>query len=195
MKTTRSIALLGLALLNCLCDIVIAQQPASCGMYQPYGEMPLECPPDYDPVCGTDGTTYPNECTLCGAMLNNQALDKRYNGRCITDDCADYYRPGLGLLPPCSAEYQPVCGTDGITYRNKCNFCSAVANGLDISLRNDGECSQQLDCSQQGGDPTCDGDFNPICGSDGRTYRNKCRFCRAVLRSGGSLFLRYGGEC
>ncbi|XP_076205833.1 double-headed protease inhibitor, submandibular gland-like [Aptenodytes patagonicus] len=113
-------------------------------------------------------------------------------------DCTDYLRSSSGRAIPCTLEYRPICGTNGVTYRNKCNFCNAVANGLDINLRNVGECFrvQQIDCSgHKDGNAICTAQYDPVCGSDGKTYGNPCKFCNAVVRSGGTLFLRHRGEC
>ncbi|KAM6249168.1 double-headed protease inhibitor, submandibular gland-like [Spheniscus humboldti] len=113
-------------------------------------------------------------------------------------DCTGYLRSGSGHAIPCTMEYRPICGTNGVTYRNKCNFCNAVANGLDINLHNVGECfqAQQIDCSgHEDGNVICTAQYDPVCGSDGRTYSNPCQFCNAVVRSGGTLFLRHRGEC
>ncbi|XP_069628631.1 double-headed protease inhibitor, submandibular gland isoform X1 [Haliaeetus albicilla] len=195
MKTTRSVALLGLVLLSCLSDIVIAQKRASCGRYMLSEKNQLACTRNYEPVCGTDNVTYSNECSLCNEILRNQAIDKKHDGKCVKLDCTGYLRSSGGAVP-CTLEYMPICGTDGITYPNKCSFCNAVVNGLDIDLRHKGECLEQVDCSDQlGNNLICTADYKPLCGSDGKTYGNKCQFCSAFSRSQGALFLKHRGEC
>ncbi|XP_019390925.1 PREDICTED: serine protease inhibitor Kazal-type 6-like [Crocodylus porosus] len=37
--------------------------------------------------------------------------------------------------------------------------------------------------------------YDPFCGSDGKTYNNKCSFCKAVLQSEGKLRLKQAGAC
>ncbi|NXS98304.1 IOVO protein, partial [Jacana jacana] len=185
MKTIGSVALLGLVLLSCLSDLVTAQRRASCNSFLFSGKTSnVACPRNYEPVCGTNGVTYPNECSLCKDFFRNQALDKKHDGRCVKLDCTGFLRSAAGASIPCSLEFTPICGTNGITYRNKCHFCNAVANGLDVNLRSMGPCyqtSQDVTCTQQkGGNLVCTSDYNPLCGSDGRTYGNKCHFCNAV---------------
>uniref|UniRef100_A0A8D0FZP0 Ovomucoid n=1 Tax=Strix occidentalis caurina TaxID=311401 RepID=A0A8D0FZP0_STROC len=40
----------------------------------------------------------------------------------------------------CTRESNPHCGTDGITYGNKCAFCKAVRSGGKIRLKHLGKC-------------------------------------------------------
>ncbi|XP_040461072.1 double-headed protease inhibitor, submandibular gland-like isoform X1 [Falco naumanni] len=196
MKKTRSVALLGLVLLSCLSDIVIARQRASCSMYRLAVLGQLACPRNYDPVCGTDGVTYPNQCSLCREILVRRDLDKKHDGKCVKLDCTGYLKSRSGYPVPCTLEYRPICATNGVTYTNKCAFCHAVANGLDIDMQSDGECVQQIECSKQKDvNPICTEEYDPFCGSDGNTYGNKCYFCNAVLQRRGRLFLRHRGEC
>ncbi|NXK90905.1 IOVO protein, partial [Formicarius rufipectus] len=171
-------------ILSPLEDITSPLSQASCSLYMTgmSGKgMNVVCPRNYNPVCGTNGRTYPNECSLCKDIFRNPTLDKRHDGRCVRIDCTGYLRPGMGQNNPCTMEYSPICGTNGITYRNKCHFCNAVVSGLDVNLRSYGPCFPQgfNDCNQQKGNTICTSEYNPVCGSDGRTYGNHCQFCNA----------------
>ena len=45
---------------------------------------PDACPTKYEPICGTDGNTYPNRCQLGKeACTNNDELRAAYIGACI----------------------------------------------------------------------------------------------------------------
>ncbi|XP_025903432.1 ovomucoid-like [Nothoprocta perdicaria] len=58
----------------------------------------------------------------------------------------------------------------------------------------------EVDCSEyrslQARRPIyCEKLYQPFCGSDGKTYNNKCSFCKAVLRSRGALHMKQSGPC
>lgn len=73
----------------------------------------------------------------------------------------------------CSQQYDPVCGSDGVTYSNSCMF--ELANDRDSNVTaTKGECPtvpSQV-CSSVG---------DPVCGSDGLLYGNKC-LCHQAKR-------------
>ncbi|OCT59226.1 trypsin inhibitor ClTI-1 [Xenopus laevis] len=55
-----------------------AARDAQCEMYQLPG-----CSKDYDPLCGTDGKTYANECMLCYLTKGNvQKVQVEAKGEC-----------------------------------------------------------------------------------------------------------------
>ncbi|MDK2413810.1 Kazal-type serine protease inhibitor family protein, partial [Aphanizomenon sp. 202] len=69
------------------------------------------CPANYDPVCGSDGVTYPNLCDLQLAdCLSDADIALAHQGECKAR------REACDLV--CPANYDPVCGSDGVTYPN-----------------------------------------------------------------------------
>ncbi|XP_059102222.1 serine protease inhibitor Kazal-type 6 isoform X2 [Peromyscus eremicus] len=41
----------------------------------------------------------------------------------------------------------------------------------------------------------CTRESDPLCGSDGQTYGNKCAFCKAMVKSSGKINLKHHGKC
>ncbi|XP_068061510.1 ovomucoid-like [Anomalospiza imberbis] len=64
----------------------------------------------------------------------------------------------------------------------------------------DAATQNEVDCSEykglESGRPIyCERLYQPFCGSDGKTYNNKCSFCKAVLKSRGALQMKQAGAC
>ncbi|XP_014252762.1 thrombin inhibitor rhodniin-like [Cimex lectularius] len=92
------------------------------------------CSLGYSPVCGSDEQTYANLCVLKCHQRTNNSLKMVKVGPCEN-----------GLAGPehhclCMDENMPVCGTDGITYQNKCSLqCTKMTNG-DLEMHYRGPC-------------------------------------------------------
>lgn len=123
----------------------------------------------YQPVCGCDGKTYPNDCFARTAGVTSWT-----EGTC-PDACVDPEKKDPNK--PCTREYKPVCACDGKTYGNA---CSAEREG--ITRYTEGECHPCQDPAKIVDAPV-PLIYDPVCGCNGREYSNEYQAANAGLSS------------
>ncbi|ETV84708.1 hypothetical protein H257_03832 [Aphanomyces astaci] len=90
------------------------------------------------------------------------------------EECAKH-----GPNTTCHRNIAFVCGSDGQSYDNHCEFLiAACASNSHLSLHARGHCDDIRpttdECDRIG--PLCPRIYIPVCGSDGRNHGNSCEF-------------------
>ncbi|XP_042223805.1 agrin-like isoform X2 [Homarus americanus] len=100
----------------------------------------------------------------------------------------------------CTLEYDPICGSDNLTYNSQCHLKSANCRkrslgGVGVTMAFQGPCVAALPqgpvCNQ-----LCDKSLKYVCGSDGETYNNPCLLAHAnCLNPFASITVASEGRC
>jgi len=98
----------------------------------------LLCPRLLDPVCGSDGETYNNECEMrkksCESFREkNIIIAKKHIGECIKEK--------KQCFRLCDRMAKPVCGSDGETYGSECMMkIAACEKDVILTKKYNGSC-------------------------------------------------------
>lgn len=93
----------------------------------------------------------------------------------------------------CTKEYSPLCGSDDVTYGNRCLFLCEKEIKSGLKIKNGGVCVP-AEANQEPIPCMCILIYAPICGNDGMTYSSECHL-KCAQKQKSDLKPKHNGEC
>jgi len=147
-----------------------------------------ECPQEPDtkpPVCGSDGNVYRSLCEMRRRTCGQHVIAVGLHHCAATKSCN---------ITCHKHKIRSVCASDGNIYRNACEMqaknCGKYVYEVPI-----GRCLARSGFNFTGCNRICKFEFDPVCGSDKKTYSNDCFLQLENCRSSSKVTKKHHGQC
>uniref|UniRef100_A0A8C0FVF4 Agrin n=1 Tax=Bubo bubo TaxID=30461 RepID=A0A8C0FVF4_BUBBB len=157
---------------------------------------PENCPPKRELVCGDDGVTYDNECVMGrSGAIRGLEIQKVRSGQCQHQDkCKD----------ECNRTYSNDCERQKAECHQKAAIPVKHSGPCDLGTPSpclSVECTFGATCVVKNQEAVCEcqqvcqGRYDPVCGTDNRTYGNPCELDSMACVLKKDIKVKHKGPC